>query len=169
MHAQYKTHPTLERIRELLDYDPKTGNLIWRINRGNVKAGGIAGSTNPKGYLMVGIDGTQYRCHRIVWALHNDGELPKRQIDHIDRNKTNNRIENLRDVPCVANINNRGTTSKTGFRGVYPRGDRYCATINVRGRRHFIGLYDDAEEAFDAFKAAHIEHHGIDSEFFSAL
>jgi hypothetical protein len=85
-------------VAEEIDYDPVSGAFTWRKSgRGRFKrAGAVAGSVRPDGYLSVCVDGTQWLAHRLAWVL-NYGEEPPEIIDHIDRNKANNAISNLRD------------------------------------------------------------------------
>jgi hypothetical protein len=97
---------TAERLRELLDYDPQTGNLIWRQKAHGRPAGEVAGCRTSRGYWRVGVDRVEYKAHRLVW-LHVYGEWPSKQIDHINRNACDNRIENLRDVTASENLVNR--------------------------------------------------------------
>lgn len=96
----------IERARELLTYDPNTGVLVWRQNRGRrIKAGDIAGSQNTYGRWSISIDGQAYPAHRIAWALYY-GKQPSDYIDHIDRYPGNNKINNLREVTHSENIKN---------------------------------------------------------------
>jgi hypothetical protein len=98
---------TAEQVRELFDYDQQTGNLIWRDNKsGGVMAGQVAGCINARGYRRIRVDQVEYKAHRLVW-LHVNGEWPSKQIDHINRNPGDNRIENLRDVTASENLKNR--------------------------------------------------------------
>ena len=98
---------TAEMLRSLLSYDPETGEFRWRISRGRVSVGDIAGShPNRVGYLRIMLGDVEYRAHRLAW-LYIYGKWPELVIDHIDRNKTNNRIANLRDVSHAENMRNR--------------------------------------------------------------
>lgn len=161
---------TATRIRELLDYDHETGDLIWRVDRtGGTRAGDIAGSIKSNGYRMLKIDGTLYTAHRVVWAWHH-GDWPVNEIDHIDRDPLNNRIENLRDVDRAVNLANRASW-KAGYgrKGVRPHRNRYVAEITIDRATVFIGSYLTPEEAFEAFKRAHVDRYGVDSQFFDEL
>lgn len=95
-----------ERLHELLSYDQFTGTLTWKAS------GKAAGSVTPKGYIRVGIDGKCYMAHRLIWIMVAGQEAPK-QIDHRDRNGTNNRWLNLREASQEINQHNRGFTGVT--------------------------------------------------------
>jgi hypothetical protein len=85
---------TQAQLQALFDYDPATGNLIRKTRTANsVRIGDVAGSKNVDGYIQISIDSKPYMAHRLVWLWHGK-ELPQ-FIDHINRNKADNRIENL--------------------------------------------------------------------------
>lgn len=160
--------PTFERVAELFEYDDHTGNLLHKTNRRTARIGDIAGSAAGKGYLQVKIDGRKFSVHRIVWLL-STGEWPERDIDHIDRNRLNNRFSNLRDVPPAINNTNRPAYGQTGIKGVRTKGSRFVARIADNGLNRYLGLFETAEEAATAFKIAHVGLWGIDSEFFEEV
>lgn len=162
---------TADRLHDLLDYNPETGLFTRRTSRGNVKAGTPAGRIQTDGYRQVVIDGKYYLVHRLVWLWHH-GKWPDHEIDHIDQNKLNNRIENLRDVERHINIANRRSYNASGFKGVSKKtkGSGFFARLNrIDGKVDYLGVFDTAEAAHQAFKVAHVEHRGIDSEFFDEL
>jgi hypothetical protein len=101
-------------IQKILEYNRKTGELK-RLDRKNSN-----GSLDKDGYLILKIKGKQYKSHRLVWLLEN-GKFPDNVIDHINRNKLDNRIVNLRDVPQSVNVENtkRYKNKDTGIVGVY--------------------------------------------------
>jgi len=111
---------TVDLLKHLFDYDKETGNLIWKVtNSNNQKIGDIAGSLNPKvGYIRVGINGKKYYAHRLIFLYHK-GYLPK-TIDHINCDKVDNRIENLRAATVGQNQHNRKTNANntSGYKGV---------------------------------------------------
>ena len=155
-------------VKELFDYDPDTGNLLYRYNpRGTDKRhGDPAGTSQPTGYLQVMVSRRRYYIHRLVWLWHH-GYMPKRPmvIDHIDRDPTNNRIENLREVHTRENTCNTDyskTRSETGYRGVCYLSDRdkYLAYCHQEGKRVFIGHFDDPHSAAEAYNRKIIELRG---------
>ena len=155
-----KTLPSYSRLRELFDYDQETGQLINKSNRSGVVAGSIAGCINSKGYIQIGIDNDAYLAHRLVWQWCLGLEPPD-CIDHIDMDKANNRIENLR---ASTNALNRANTphrgGQSGFKGVYQDGSKYRARMNVGGRTRNFGSYSTPELAHAAYCTAARSHYG---------
>lgn len=160
-----KVQLTQERVRELLDYNPRTGDLKWRVSRGNpVKAGDKAGSLMRDGHLEISIDGHRCLVHRVIW-LHVYGRWPNGYIDHIDGNPSNNRIENLRDVRRQINQQNqrraRADNRSTGLLGAYynARAKRHFSSIGLNGKSIHLGYFDSAQEAHEAYVRAKRELH----------
>jgi citrate synthase len=86
---------SVETVRELLVYDEETGVITWRVDRGKRKAGDVAGCVEKaSGYHVIRVAGRLERAHRLAYMLMN-GELPKGQVRHADKNKLNNRWQNL--------------------------------------------------------------------------
>lgn len=151
-------------IRALLDYDPVTGNFKWRVPRGGLPAGAPAGGTHCQGYVAIQFCGKPRLAHRLAW-LHFYGEWPSGNLDHINRNKKDNRIDNLRIVTQSQNMQNTGLqqNNTSGFRGVSlnkPTG-RWKAYIKVGGRRKHLGYFATQQEASAAYRnaAAHMHSH----------
>jgi hypothetical protein len=86
-----------ERARELLDYDPATGLLTWKISHGAARKGKVAGSLRKTGYRSVVMDDKNYYTHRVCWLM-TYGAWPEHTINHINGDKSDNRIENLEDI-----------------------------------------------------------------------
>ncbi len=133
-----KSDISQQRVMELFVYDPQTGVFTRRINRRAGRAGAVAGCRSVDGYWQISIDGSAYKAHRLAW-LYVYGKWPDHQIDHIDGNKLNNSIANLRDVPQstnMLNISKPGSSNSTGYRGV--RLDRksgsFAFDVKVGGR-----------------------------------
>ena len=86
---------TVERLRELLSYDPATGKFLWRVGRQCMRAGAVAGATEVQGYRVIKIDGKIYKAHRLAW-LYVTGEWPPEEIDHKNTDPQDNVWSNLR-------------------------------------------------------------------------
>ena len=137
---------TQERLKEVLGYDPETGMFRWKMSPApSVNIGDTAGHKHIRGYIQIGINGKRHRAHRLAY-LYTHGYIPEYGIDHIDRNPSNNRIDNLREVSQQCNMRNTGNycTNTSGCKGVYwnKHNNRWCAQITVNGKRKYLGTYD---------------------------
>ena len=156
---------TQSRLHELFDYDPNTGNLLWKVVRPNVKVGDVAGCIDKRdGYRLIRLDGRTYKAHRLVWLWHH-GKWPDHQIDHIDRDPANNRIENLRDVSGSINQLNCDKPNKTGFAGVIKSRNKFQAQLKIFGKNVRLGTFDTPEEAHHVFKRVHFDLHREHSQY----
>ena len=150
---------TAERLREVLDYDPRTGGFSWRERRGSRAPVGPVKSklASKDGYARIQIDGVAYLAHRLAW-LHHHGGWPAHNIDHRDQDPGNNRIKNLRDVAQAINVQNctkAKSHNKSGVQGVsQQRGGTFHARITVAHVRHELGTYKTIEEARAAYLGA---------------
>lgn len=150
---------TVERVRELFDYDPNAGVLTWRIRTSNrVGVGSEAGTSESNGYRRVEIAGRPYRVHRLVW-LWVHGVWPANQIDHINGDCGDNRLANLREATCAENQQNKRRAlrnSRSGVLGVSrASGDRgWMAYIGVDGRERYLGTFPTVAEASAAYVEA---------------
>ena len=148
---------TSKRLKELLTYDPETGLFTWIVDRSNIKAGTVANSIQPKGYIKINIDKNPYLAHRLAWFYMFD-EWPNGEIDHINRVKTDNRLVNLRVVSRSENIQNIGMrkSNTSGFKGVcfHKQANTWVARIGYRGKRYHLGSFLTPEEAHKAYKEA---------------
>lgn len=143
----------VEYLHKLFEYCD--GKLIRRIYMcGRATSGSEAGNLTAKGYLEVKIKDRTYKVHRIIWAMRH-GTWPSGQIDHVNGNKSDNRIENLREVTQNQNMWNRGRlcNNKTGYKGVSKvrSSGRYKAQIKHFGRVICIGTFETPEEAYVAY------------------
>lgn len=142
-----------ETCKTLFDY--RDGGLYWRVNRGsNAKAGNRAGRLLKTGYRSIHVSGRRYQEHRLIYLWHH-GCMPK-QIDHINRMKCDNRIDNLRPADHSKNqMNTEARTNESGFRGVrfVPKTGRWAARIYMDGKEIRIGTFSTPEEASAAYKA----------------
>lgn len=171
--------PTPDTLRQLLDYDPETGALRWRKRPVALFDGGkdpeksarfwnarYAGNPaftakDGKGYHHGSVLNHNHRAHRVAWAIHY-GEWPKETIDHIDHDKTNNRISNLRAVSPHENHLNlkRYAQNTSGVTGVVwcKRTSRWQAQMSISGRYVYLGRFDNLSDAANARKSAEREH-----------
>lgn len=158
---------TQERLKELLDYDPGTGIFTWRVSCGTAKAGSVAGTVRPDGYVAIQIDRKPYLAHRLAW-LYVHGEFPTDQIDHVNRVRTDNRIENLRLATNAENAQNMSKyrTNTSNVVGVCwnKRGGNWVAFIWLNGKKIHLGLFDTIEEAAAARTAAKAKLHTFHPE-----
>lgn len=152
---------TYEKSIEIFRYEPETGVLERKLKSGRWKVCGDK-PTHSDGYGRVGIDGERYLAHRLIWLL-TYGEWPENEIDHLDRDSLNNKIENLRVATRLENQHNQGVrkNNTSGYPGVHfhKQSNKYMAYINGNGRRIHLGLYPSAEEAFVAYMVAKIQCH----------
>lgn len=151
------------RLEALLHYDEITGEFTWRAATSNrVKVGMRAGTLHSEGYVRVKVDGMQYFAHRLAW-LYVYGHWPEADLDHINGNRADNRIGNLRGCTRAENLQNLGNTpnKKSGLPlGVsFSRSGKYRAQIRHSGTSRWLGLYTCPEEAHAAYLTAKAELH----------
>jgi hypothetical protein len=145
--------PPAEILSEWLSYDAETGEIRWKQDRWyNAKAGSIAGSIcTTTGYRRIRLGKkSKFQAHRIAWALTYGYDPHPLEIDHIDGNRLNNRLDNLRTATKSQNQRNRRKLNKnntTGNTGIYSHGDRYRAGIYADGKLNWIGVFNTKEEA----------------------
>jgi hypothetical protein len=155
--------------QSILVYNPMSGELTWKT-RSDVGlwwndryAGKVAGSINQNGYRQILINKKSYRSHRLAWLLFY-GEWPSLCIDHIDRNKINNRINNLRLATRAENGRNSDIqkNNTTGATGVYWRGKRrkFEAQIRNNGKIKSLGYFNNIEDAKKARERAEVDLFG---------
>lgn len=134
----------LQELQKHLAYNPKTGEITYKNTRyGTKKVGEVAGKVRPCGYKRFHFCGHYLQNHRVAWVLHY-GVWPKYTIDHINRDKTDNRIENLRDVPQQENNYNRPKfKTKNHYKGVSfnKRFNKYYARVFKEGKRYHLGVF----------------------------
>ena len=162
-------------LRELLDYDPSSGILTWKRRdhrhfKGSSKhtpevqariwndiwAGEPAFTACANGYHLGAVLGISMKAHRVIWAIVHS-EWPE-FVDHIDGNRSNNRIENLRSVTKAENQQNRKISSNntSGHVGVYWRPDKGSWRASIGSDRQNLGSFRTREEAIAARKAAEV-------------
>ena len=149
--------PDLETLRGLIAYDPATGIFTNKVKRGYRQAGMRACHVSPNGYAYVNMLNRQYQAHALAW-YYVYGRWPVHQIDHINGEKIDNRIDNLRDVlPVVNNQNMRRASrnNKTGLLGVsLCFGTTYRAQIGINGTVKTLGYFKSPEAASECYLAA---------------
>ena len=158
-----KPLPTQDRLKEILDYDPETGVLRWRVQQARMKAGDIAGSTTDTGYWRISIDGRVFKAHRIIWKFMT-GEDPPAEVDHVDTIGLNNRWSNLRLASSSQNKANARLRSDntSGLKGSswHKQIKRWISYIHKDGKRHHLGTFDSAQDAHAAYLIAATRMHG---------
>jgi hypothetical protein len=150
------------RLQEYLSYNQITGRLVWRKKKGqNTIVDAEAGHYTKAGYRLVGFDMYQFFEHRVVWAVFY-GEQPPQFIDHIDGDRGNNRIENLR--AATRELNNQNlrrpkTHNTSGFLGVSLAGTTWQARIRINGKPTYLGRFKTKEAAYEAYLTSKRSHH----------
>lgn len=140
----------LERLRDALAYDQDSGEFRWRNPPKKMRIGQFAGRV-CNGYLVIGLDWRTYYAHRLAW-FYVHGVWPKAVIDHINGDKSDNRLSNLREATVSQNGAHRlrqEPRNTSGYRGIYWHKDarKWAASIGFEGQVKHIGLYDDITEA----------------------
>lgn len=141
------------QMMEALSYDRETGVFHWKVKRG-IKGIGIAGTPTYCGYVAICFDHKKYQAHRLAW-LFEYGRFPSEEIDHIDGNRSNNRIENLREASRTRNSYNSPARGKSRFKGVYlhSQNGNWIARIKEHRKTFHIGVFQSEEEAARAYDA----------------
>ena len=158
-----RAHPTADRLRELLSYDPLTGLFVWLVTNSHRRvAGSPAGGVHKTdGRVYIRVDGGLFKAHRLAW-IYVYGSLPPNGIDHIDGNPANNCIANLRAATQSENLQNLRRAhrdSASGLLGVQGKPGRWTARLSVRGARFDRGPFGTAQEAHAAYLALKAIHH----------
>jgi hypothetical protein len=156
---------TLQRLHEVVRYDPLTGLFTWTNDPSSKyrRKGGICGSVDKIGYRRIAIEGKRYLAHRLAW-FYVTGLWPARDIDHRNLNKDDNAFCNLREATDSQNHANSPLSkrSSSGLKGAnfnrfYNRWQSY---IKVDGKSIFLGRFDTKEAAHAAYVAASARYHG---------
>jgi hypothetical protein len=149
--------------RDWLDYDSKSGAFRWKRGSGHKRAGDLAGTVRPHGYVVIRVKRENFYAHRLAWFFSH-GRWPSAEIDHINGSRADNRLCNLREATRFQNAaNTKGhRRNVSGFKGVTWHVDsrRWMARIRVFGKPLWLGLYDTPEEASAAYLKAAKEHFG---------
>ena len=152
--SKFNSTLTAERLREVLDYDPETGVFTRVLKTCGTRR--TKGSINLAGYLTIRIGDTAHYCHRLAW-LYVHGSWPSGEIDHVDGDRSNNRISNLRDATRSVNNQNRKRAqrrSDSGVLGVFKDKKKWNAKITIDGSTYNLGNYSTKDDAYAAYLGA---------------
>jgi len=144
-------------LRELFDY--QDGQLFWKESRGRIKDGDVAGCLDKaNGYMRITINKKSYSVHRVIWIYHNGSIDDSLCIDHINRARNDNNIENLRLVTQQEN-----TWNMANVKGYHwnKRNKKWQTQIKANGSSKHIGYFDNEQEAHQAYLNAKQELHII--------
>lgn len=157
---------TANEVRSKLAYNPLTGIFVWAANVGrSVHIGDRAGALDCYGYAVIRLNRTSHKAHRLAW-LYVYGEMPGMQIDHINGERADNRICNLRLASGSENTRNsrRHADNSAGFKGVVlqknSKRNPWRAMITFGGVTHHLGNFDTPEKAHAAYVEAASLHYG---------
>lgn len=146
---------TIEELRDWLSYDPDTGDLIWK--RGKYEGNQAGWINKTLGYRQVNINRKIGYAHRMIWAMVH-GEWPRHFIDHVNGDKADNRLANLRLASKSENVQNtpRRRDNTTGYKGVTfsKQRQKYKAQIWLNGVNNHLGFFTCPKEAHEAYKKA---------------
>ena len=144
---------SLDDLKSYLQYDPETGVFTWLKKIGRSKRGKVAGTPMLNGYISIGICGNKFLAHRLAWHMHF-GRMPSGQIDHINHDRQDNRIANLREVSNQENARNSSLSrrSSTGVIGVSRNSNNgyFEAHVTVDGKKRHLGWFKRVEDAAKA-------------------
>lgn len=160
------TATDLKKLREYLQYDAQTDGFVWlkRFGNSRVKVGNSAGWLDKvKGYVRIMVTGKKYLAHRLWWSLTH-GTWPKSQIDHINGERSNNRLDYLRDVSSQENSHNRQKLSSKNTSGYYgicwdAQTQKWRAAIVLNIKKMYLCLYATALEASAACEQVKLRYH----------
>lgn len=163
-----KNMPDINELRHALRYDADTGRFFWRQRRGNVPEGAETGLCgNARGYRIIGWRNRLYVAHRLGWALYH-GKWPEQDIDHINGDRSDNRIGNLRLATRSENMQNAKTPvhNSSGYRGVHwhAKAKKWRAVIWKDKRPYHLGFFDAVTDAAEAYRAAKLRLHSFNPE-----
>ena len=156
---------TVERLKEVLFYDPATGEFAWIAGH---RAWLPTGGASPRGYKVIMVDQRLYSAHRLAW-LYMTGAWPTKSIDHANQIGSDNRWCNLREAtPTQQNANVPvKSSSRSGVKGVRFRDKKrkWCAEIRISGKKKCLGYFDKIEDAARAYRTKARELYGEFASF----
>ncbi len=143
---------TQDYLKSIVEYNYESGVFTWQQTKSG-RSKKEAGSVHSDGYCHIMIDAVSYQTHRLVW-LYCNGELPPvRSVDHINRNRSDNRISNLRIAKLFQNGHNKNLLSnnKSGLRGIRFKKNRWEVSCMINNKRKYLGRYMTKQEAVAAY------------------
>jgi hypothetical protein len=147
-------------LKHYIRYEPSTGKFFWRISPGRGHpVGKEIGKSDVNSYKIISLRGKNFLAHRVAWLLYY-GDWPDEIIDHINGDRSDNRIENLREASRSQNMANRGPRKGKKYKGVYQRGNRFQAYISKNRERKNLGWFSCEHEAAKAYNIAAKLLHG---------
>lgn len=154
-----KKLPPIEELKRLFHYDPDTGILTWKVSTSNrVRAGDEPGRLLNDGYKQLGVCGKRFATHRVCYAIYHGVDPHPMQVDHINHDRLDNRIDNLRLVSNQENHKNRSKSPRntSGVTGVYwhKQKNKWHAKIKSNGKNKHIGYFTNKADAIAARRAA---------------
>lgn len=147
-----------------ISYNSASGLFMWVVSEPGITLGKLAGSVSRHGYLIIRLDRKPHRAHRLAWFLVH-GEWPQGEIDHIDGDRLNNRLHNLRVVDRAGNSQNRRSAQSNnqscGLLGVTwnKQHKKWQAKLMANKVRHHVGYFSDPNEAHEAYMEAKARLH----------
>jgi hypothetical protein len=147
---------SLEELKTKLEYNSNTGNFHWlKSNFWKIKPGDIAGTVSNKGYHYIRFGDTSIFSHRLAW-LFSYGCFPDGVLDHINNNRLDNRLVNLRQATTSQNNMNKPVQANNllQVKGVYfnKKRSKFCATAKLNGKHKHLGYFSNLEKASEAYQ-----------------
>lgn len=152
-----------ERLIELLNYDSCTGEFYWIAKRRGASKSKPAGTITKNGYRQIMIDNKSYLAHRLAW-LYIYKQLPTLQLDHVNGNKLDNSIKNLREVTALENMQNfvkANKNNKANLLGAFycTKNGKWFSRISVNNKKKWLGTFDSPVAAHKAYIKAKRQIH----------
>lgn len=145
---------TPENVRQIFDYNPDTGELKWKKKISyKIRVGDNVGCLTKRGYLLTKYKYRRYFNHTIIWIFSHK-KYPNYVIDHIDGNKTNNKIENLRDITVRDNVSNQKIHREGKLLGSRKTKYGFCSYIRSKEKIIYLGSFKTEIEAHEAYMKA---------------
>jgi hypothetical protein len=150
----------MDELKDYLDYCPESGTFVWKRNYKLARKGDSPQPSHSEGYLRVQFKGVRFFLHKVAfyWSF---GVIPK-EIDHINRDTTDNRLSNLRAATQLQNSANKSSRGFSKYRGVYyhRKNKKWCACGVKYQVKHYLGTFNTEEEAAVAYNTWAKEFHG---------